>query len=271
MISVTETDDSYQITSGIRRPSIYLDHWALRSFSSNPIPRDRFFRFFETRGTLLFSWANVLEISGNTGDSADQIRCFLADLGEQWFPIEINPFTVIRREIQYVPGNDNPCFAVGLLNAYYPYIHGGRLSLSTIVDLTRHEQVKLTVQESIQRLTAEMHQTFDTARHKWRGNKTGRGHNFPNSGFSADRPAEFVCKGLMRLVVKENFNITANDVLDFCHATVSVAYGDLVLLDKRWVDLARKLKMPSGHVRVYGPQQVEQFLQHLEQLYSGAK
>ena len=43
-------------------PLIYLDHWALRLFSSNSRLRVRFFESFRTRGTLMFSLMNIAEI-----------------------------------------------------------------------------------------------------------------------------------------------------------------------------------------------------------------
>ncbi len=56
-----------------------------------------------------------------------------------------------------------------------------------------------------------------------------------------------------------------NDAIDFFHAAVPLAYGDFVLLDKHWADLAGKLKLPLDCVKVYSPKDVEKFLEDLEQ------
>lgn len=135
MITITKDEKGFDVSLVVRPPSIYFDHWALRLFSSNSTLRQRFFAPFKGKGTLLFSWVNVLEVSHNSGRSADDIRHFLTDIGEQWFLIEINPIKAMKNEAS--PGGNSPCFATGFLEAYYPHIHNGHLSLSTIVDLTQ--------------------------------------------------------------------------------------------------------------------------------------
>lgn len=80
------------------------------------------------------------------------------------------------------------------------------------------------------------------------------------NSFDPTHPTQFVFHGLMTLITSENFNFETNDVLDFFHASVALAYCDFVLLDSHWADLARKLKMPGGHTQVYSPKQVDQFL-----------
>jgi hypothetical protein len=147
MITAIKNCEEYGVDVSIRPPSIYLDHWALRLFSSDFKLRQTFLAYFKTKGTLLFSWANVLEVSGNTGLSADNIRLFLTEVGEQWFPVEINPVKVIRNET--VRGTNNPCFAANFLEAYFPHIHKGHLSLSTIVELTQDKEIKFAAQESL--------------------------------------------------------------------------------------------------------------------------
>lgn len=262
MITVAKNTDIHTITMSIRRPAIYLDHWALRCFSSDPQRRNKFIAFFKTQGTLLFSLANVIEITGNTGRSAQQIWRFLAEVGEQWFPIAMNPFTVIDREKGNLPGNDNPSFDIDFATAYYPYIHNGSLSLSTIADLTQDDQEK-PGPESIQALTAEICQFVRSGRDQYLSNPAAANDAFPDVPFDSDRPTQFTYNRLMRLVCKETFRFENRDALDFCHATVSLAYGDFVLLDKRWANLAGKLGIPPDRARVYSKPQIDQFLQDL--------
>lgn len=263
MIMVAKKGEKYTISMSIRRPTIYLDHWALRSLSSDSAYCNRFLAFLKTHGTLFFSWANVVEIRRNTGKSADRIRSFLAEIGEEWFPIEIDPWKVIEREVQYSSGRSNPCFAKEFAEAYYPHIHGGNLSLSTIIDLTRNDQGEWET-ETIQKLTTAIWQFVKDARNQWRSNPKSIYDAFPKSPFNPNRPTEFTYNRLMWLIIKESFNFEDNDAVDFCHAVVSLACGDFVLLDPHWSDLARKLKMPLDRVRVYSKPQFDRFLQDLE-------
>lgn len=255
MISVKDDDNNCVVDAAIRPPSIYLDHWALRHFSSDSKLRQRFLACLRTKGTLLFSWANALEVSHNTGTSADNIRCFLTDIGEHWFPVEINPIKVIKNEA--VPGNSNPCFAASFLEAYYPHIHNGHLSLNTIVDLTQDEEIKFAAQESLGKLKSCIGKLFN----RWRSEKMDGMETF---AFSPDRPAQYVFNGVRQLIQKENFKIDTNDPLDFLHAVTPLAYADFVLLDKHWADLAKKLKIPSPRVQVYSFKRVDQFIEDLE-------
>ena len=270
MITVTKpTDENYEVSASTRPPSIYLDTWALRLFSSDPDHRQKLLTFFRANGTLLFSLTNILEISRITGNSAKLIRDFLAEVGEQWFPLEFNPIKVI--EAEYAPRSNSPCFATSFLEAYYPFIHEGPLSLTTLIDLIHDDEIKPAVERGIQTLTSELSRMFQAERDLCRSNPLEHKTSSRYSSFDPNKPAESVYKGLMELVIKENFGIDDNHVLDFCHATVSLAYGDLVLLDKHWRELARKLGRPSDRVRVYSQRQVDQFFDDIRQFEISAR
>ena len=258
MIIVTINRETHTVVAEIRRPSIYLDHWALRCLSSDSSFRKRFIECFKKYGTLLFSWTNVLEVAANSGASLNAIQSFLSEIEKHWFPIEFNAFEVIRREKRFRPGNNNPCLASGFLEAYYPHISDGPLSLSTVCDMTRDSAFKPAYRQGFKDLKKEIVETFRF----WRSEKLKNGgaqHFDPNC------PTMYVVEGFRQLIQKETFNIDENDALDFLHAAAPIAYGDFVLLDKHWADLARKLKLPFDCVKVYSPKDVEKFLEDLEQ------
>ena len=214
-------------------------------------------------GTLLFSWANFLEVTGNSGASLETIQSFLSEIGEQWCPIEWNAFEVIRREEEFAPGNDDPYFGSGFLEAYYSFIPDGALSLRTVCDLTQDSEINSACRQHLQHVKEEIRKTLIY----WRSEKLKSG-SVPEH-FDPNRPTIFVVERFRKLLQKETFNIEKNDALDFLHATVPIAYGEFVLLDKHWADLARKLKFPSDCVKVYSPNRVKQFLEDLEQ-FQGA-
>jgi hypothetical protein len=58
MVRVIPDGNDYIFEIRSEPPLIYLDHWALRLFSSNSRLRVRFFESFRTRGTLMFSLMN---------------------------------------------------------------------------------------------------------------------------------------------------------------------------------------------------------------------
>ena len=100
MITINKNGNNYNVSFPKRPPSIYLDHWALRHFSSNHSDRQQFLAFLKTKGTVFFSYLNVVEISKNKGESLKEIQFFLTDIGENWCPIESDPHKVIEREKQ---------------------------------------------------------------------------------------------------------------------------------------------------------------------------
>ena len=50
-------------------PLIYIDHCAIRAISSEPKWRAHLRETFQTRGTLMFSVVNMLEMARNSGPS----------------------------------------------------------------------------------------------------------------------------------------------------------------------------------------------------------
>lgn len=264
MITVSKGTTAYEISAQTRPPSIYLDHWALRRFSSDLQLRNRFINFFRDHGTLLFSLANMMEIAANTGESLRNIQNFLCEIGEQWFPLEVNPIKVIKREAGAFP--DSPCFDKDLLEAYYPHIHEGSLSLSTLIDLISDQEVKRDILMNVEAMTTSVARHLELTRSKIQSDPIAKKAAFKKVSFDAYRPETFVYRSLLQLIFKENSKIETNDVLDLCHAAVSLAYGDFVLLDPHWADLARRLKVPPGFIRLYSPRQIQDFIKSLEQI-----
>src|SRR6266481_1872441 len=88
------------IEVSVRPPLSYLDHCAIRAISSEPKSRAHLRKTFETRGTLMFSVVNMLEMARNSGPSYERMRDLLDDLGPYWLPSDPDPGTVLAREMQ---------------------------------------------------------------------------------------------------------------------------------------------------------------------------
>ena len=257
MIRVTINRETHTVDAIPRPPLIYLDHWALRHISDDSFSRKRVGEVFQKKGTLLFSWTNVLEVAANSDASLKAIQSFLSEIREHWFPIEWNAFKVIEREKAFTLGNNNPCLASGFLEAYYPHISDGPLSLSTVCDLTQDNEINSACRQNLECVKEETRKTLIY----WRSEKL-KNNGTPH--FDPSSPTTYVVEEFRKLIQKETFNIDKNDAIDFLHATVPIAYGDFVLLDKHWADLVKKLKLPLDCVKVYSLRQVEKFLENLE-------
>jgi hypothetical protein len=206
-----------------------------------------------------FLKANSLDILGNTGKSLDEIGQFLHGIGEQWFPIEFNPIKVIERE-KLPPSRNSPCFAQSFLENYIPYIYEGPLNLVTLVDLISDNEMRDSLSESLESMKRNLIAHLNGAREHRHSN--GR---MPSAiSYHPHYAATFVYNRLLSLVIRDNFKINGNHVLDLSHAAVSLAYADFVLLDKHWANLAGRLRLPAGSVQVYSQPQIERFLVALD-------
>jgi len=260
MIEVKKNGKKFIVTTTIRPPNIYLDHWAIRDISSNPEFMRRFLSFFNTKGTLLFSLANALDISQTQGDSLERIRIFLERIGLNWFPIEFNPSKVIDAEQQYRPGEPAPFFAASFLKMYYPRIHGQELTLKSIVDLVQEGG---SFNPIVKKTFDDLVKLFSSSRDLWNSDSGVRKRAYSTTTFNPDQPTRFIYDGLMRLTFTENFNLNRNQIMDFFHATVSLSYANIVLLDKLWENLAYKIKSPRM-IKVYSQPKLAEFFKDLE-------
>jgi len=255
LIRVVSREEVLEIDAFIKPPSVYLDHWALRLFSSRDDLRKRFYELMEDKdSTLLFSSVNVWEVAKNTGESAEQIRSFLKIIGDRWFPLEFNPFTVIEKEECF----KTPAFlGESFLRSYYPHIHGGPLHLADVITLTRENNFNEVIAVRIEEITVEVTRTIDEQR-EWRKNNPSL-KSLPIRPFDARFPTRFIFAGLMDFITKESYQFTINHVKDLLHATVALAYGDMVLLDSHWANLGKRLQLPS--TLIFKQDEVELFLQ----------
>lgn len=105
MITFKKNNDNYIFeATGDPNKFTYLDHWAIREFSKkeNKEFRDVLVKYFNYGGTLLFSYANVLDIAGNTCEKTlDEINEFLLNVGRNWLCIDIGVEEVIEKEKKY--------------------------------------------------------------------------------------------------------------------------------------------------------------------------
>jgi hypothetical protein len=89
---------------------------------------------------------------------------------------------------------------------------------------------------------------------------------YPALPFDPQRPAVFVLGELVRALASEHgFTFTPNDGMDLFHATVPVAYSDLVLLDKSWTQRVRAIAMPGRQLYAFSEPELDQFLDVFEQ------
>jgi len=248
-----------------RQPTVYLDNWALsRALAVDETRRERFLETFKTKGTLLFSWVNVMELGNSIFNRSAPIRLLLDGIGEQWFPIESNPFASIKKENSQQGAANSPAFSETLIRAYYPHVHGGVLTLSSVFDLLRHDN-GAKARGAQQQLKATVQQFIDEIKQGQRLDPTWLDKRYPALAFDPQRPTLFVFTELLRgLASERGFTFTPNDGIDLFHATVPVAYSDFVLLDRSWTRRVRALSMPGRALYAFAEPELDGFLDAFE-------
>jgi hypothetical protein len=105
LIRAVSTIDGAPITfnASLHGLAVYLDNFALVSLSKGDTQRSRrFVNALKSKGDLLFSVSNVVDLSGPRGRSLDLIRNLLDEIGPHWIPVELDPFEVVKRELNGV-------------------------------------------------------------------------------------------------------------------------------------------------------------------------
>jgi len=252
-----------------RQPTVYLDQWALVRLSEGSDRRKRFLKVFEDKGTLLFSWINVFDVAATSGGTEKRIKGLLDAIGEQWLPIEMNPFKVMRKEAQAGPNSNTPCVSETFIQTYYPHIHGGPLTLSKVLDLNKQDG-GATARQQLERLKTEAGDFVRSLRSLSATDRAWLDKRYPHQTFNSARPTTFVFTELLRsLVTQKGVAFTPNDAVDLFHATVPTACSDFVLLDKSWTKRVRSLVLPPDRVGAYYERELDGFLTDFERTEVG--
>jgi hypothetical protein len=250
VISVRTTADvPLELTATIERlPALYVDSDSLFDIAQTPTRKARLQAAFEQRGTLMLSWANVLEISVRTGRAAEQVKELLACVGRHWFPIELNPFRVSEREHQH--SAEHPALSKTFLRSFV--LEG--LSDDGIVAfgdeffsvgrIVEYMATDNSVRGDLETFKTTMLREFERLRQHYRTRPPG-----PSAAWDPRRPTTCVLAEAYRVVADQarSHAWTANDSLDFMHAVMGLSTSQIVLLDGQWK--ARAALMDLGPTR----------------------
>ena len=219
-------------------PTVYLDHWALRTLSEDDKLAIRLVAALKSRnGTLAISWLNVGEFSKVTSpEPARNAENLVESCLPQVFFVEVEPFQVIDREDKLLAGGppEAPHADLDLLKAFV------QLRPKSVQLLTAHELFKVVQGTS---LVQGLDGLADTIVGRVGALRVDV-ENDPDfrktvqrlpAGTLIQRGTRFVLRELVRsLLIDQRMKMTRNHAIDLLHAVVPVAYCDLVLLDKHW-------------------------------------
>lgn len=218
-------------------PSVYLDHWAIRTFSENDGLATWLTTTLEARGgTLALSWANLAEFAKVTvQDRARRAEAFIEANLPRIFLLEVDPFVVIERENELLAGG-SPLPPHGDQNFLRVLVglKPATLAPFTVRDLLAGVQSKALVEHG-----DKMADTFITCvtggRDEAQADLIKPVRKRPAKAEPIQRRTRFILRELVgALCLDKGKKITRNDALDFFHTVVAVAYCEFVLLDKYW-------------------------------------
>ncbi len=282
MIRFTSENGNPEIVAETRGYSVYLDNDSVIEFARRcPSRRQRFVDAVRSRGTLLFSWANAVEIAGPQGDSADAVRSFLDAIGPHWVPLESNAWEVARREEAGL--TSGVAVSEHFMRTYFEE-RAAELSPEgrAVLDLASESFFRLGavlgwVQDNRDNVRAYGDQLDDALRGRLEQLRAEYDRNtdsldrlLPPCPFHADRPATFVLVHLQRLLVQEAraYQFMPHDGLDFCHAVMAAAYGSVITLDKHWKRRVEILPCSDQLARTYYRPELDHLVSTLESLIS---
>ena len=97
--------------------------------------------------------------------------------------------------------------------------------------------------------------------------------NLPEVRLTATRPATFVYRNLLRLLVREakGWQIMPNDGIDFGQAVIGTAYASITTLDKHWKRRVETiLPKPNPLAKIYYRPELDKMVQAIERLLDNA-
>lgn len=227
-----------QVVQSFDFPAIYLDHWAIRRFSSDTVLRTRFLSALKASGgALILSHTNLAEITGpddprHVDEIADFLEAALPNIYFAMFDIkkaiaqESGPRdTRIRLA---APPDIDLLFEVARQRPddFQPFTISGLVK----VIAAHRDRLSPVWHESNQELADQINTVRSNVETlKQVRNFTGHPHHIPTLA---------VLQELLRpIFLDKTLVIERNDAGDIHHAITSISYCDYALLDGKWEDL----------------------------------
>ena len=264
MIRLTFETGGVQVEAKlVRQPSVYLDHDSLTDIARTDHRRRRFLDIWRGKGELLFSYANALDISGPQGDTARYIGDLLEAIGPYWIPLELNPWKVAMKENGEDPSSGTPCVSESFLRGYFLDLRDDVTNLGRVVDLIQKDRDD--ARADVQRLKTHAAEMVTKFQSDYRSDPASLDHLLPAIPYDPARPTTFLLRQLERLVAREKDRTwTANDGVDFMHASVAGSCADFLLLDKAWKSRVLSVAPPKAYNWLYYRYELDAFLDAFE-------
>lgn len=281
MIRFTTENGNPVVVAQTKGYGVYLDNDSLIDLATRAASRrKRFVEMLQARATLLFSWANAIEVSGPEGPSAGAVRTFLDSIGPHWVPVELNPWEVVKREQAGLAAE--AAVSTRFMEAYFQRRAYDLAQCSGVLDLTPEAFFRLgnvvdwanehrdKIRADAIRIDNELRARLEKLRAQYENDPASLDKLLPPTQFDKRFPATFVLVQLQRILIQEakGYQFKSHDGLDLCHATLAVAYGSVITLDKQWKRRVQALPALNQLARTYYRPEIDQLVATMEALNS---
>jgi len=276
MIQFTHESGEAVIVAATNGFGVYLDNDSLVELAKGSASRrKRFVDSLQGKGTLLFSWANAVEVAGPQGRSADAVRSFLDSIGPHWVPLELSPWEVVRREEAGLTAETvvSKTFMEAFFKDRSHDLSEGSAAdpffrLGVVVDWVQEHRDEIRTRAD--QIDDEFRKLLEALRANFEIDATSMDRLLPPCQFDGRYPATFVLRHLQRLLISEAkaYQFKSHDGLDLCHATLAAAYGSLITLDSQWKRRVRALPESEKLARTYYRPEIDKLVAMMEALAS---
>lgn len=264
----TELQESY------KRPTIYLDHWALNIISGDPALRDKFVTLMNNNGgTFRLSVTNVVEMASQGDKTQVDAMLDMIQNIEDCGLININPGQVIKIEnsllsdssLRYNPSADLELVEAFLLAHNYPRKwHVSEIIRSALPSLPSKNMAKnsakfVTDMKALLNVGRGSERHFSNASVRFKALKT-QGPQYQTATRELWQMAnDFIIRN------KDMKMSRHSEWADLFHVIVPVAYCDAVLIDKRWKTFIAQTGFSSPLIaKVFDNKSLTDFFRQIE-------
>jgi len=232
-----------EIQEHFRRPTVYLDHWALNDLALEDKLRDKFVHIMTRKGgTFRLSVFNIIELSKQADVSQVNSILDMIDSIPDCGLINIDPREVIKKEnmlISDVSLRLNPSIEIDLVAAYVmAHNYPTKWHVSDMIRNVIPELPSARLSESNAQFLKDMQRLLGI----------GRGDKY-HLRRALNRRKKLKSKGpKYQAATRELFTMALDFVMtneqmkmaqysewtDLFHVVVPVSYCDVVMIDKRW-------------------------------------
>jgi hypothetical protein len=254
--------------------AVYLDNFALIDLAKGDTERrSRFLSALRSGAELIFSVANLVDLSGPQGKSQDVVRDFLREIGPRWFPTELDVIEISKREAAGMRGAAS-CISQQFVKDYFGFrVRGESTGIIDVSRLYGLEAVfdwigpqRDSMREGMERFDHALVQRITTMRNKHESDPEWLDRNYPVLTYKPQMPATFALLSLQRVLVLESksHRLKRGDGLDLSHAVIGSAFASVSTLDKQWKRRTDLIPTPHRLAPIYTVNELDEMVARIE-------